>query len=82
MSISQFFILSSRGDTIIYRDFRRDIKKGTSEVFFRKVKFWNEDGAETAPPIFNIDGINYISIKKFELFFVMTSKENFLSHII
>ena len=47
MSISVLFILSLRGDTIIYRDFRRDIKKGINEVFFRKVNFFESD--ETAP---------------------------------
>ena len=75
MVISQFFILSSRGDMIIFRDFRRELKKGTNETFFRKANFWDEDG--DAPPFFNIEGINYVYSKKFDLFFVITSKENF-----
>lgn len=75
MSISQFFILSLRGDTIIFRDFRRDIKKGINEVFFRKVNFWdNED--EEAPPIFNVEGVNFIFSKKSDLYLVLTTKEN------
>jgi len=72
MSISQFFILSSRGDMIIFRDFRRDIKKGSNESFFRKVM----DEESDSPPFFNLEGVNYIYSKKFELYFVMTSKEN------
>jgi AP-4 complex subunit mu-1 len=75
MSISQFFILSARGDTIIYRDFRKDLKKGINELFFRKVAFWKDEGGE-APPIFNIEGINFIFFKKFEMYFVFATKEN------
>ena len=74
MSISQFFILSLRGDTIIYRDFRRDIKKNINEVFFRKVNFY--DIEEEAPPIFNVDGVNFIYSKKNELYLVLTTKDN------
>jgi len=74
MSISQFFILSLRGDTIIFRDFRRDIKKGINEVFFRKVNFY--DVEDEAPPIFNVDGVNFIYVKKNELYLVLTTKDN------
>ena len=74
MSISQFFVLSLRGDTIIYRDFRRDIKKNINEIFFRKVNFW--DAEEEAPPIFNVEGVNFIYSKKSDLYLVLTTKEN------
>jgi len=70
--ISQFYILSLRGDTIITRDFRGDVVKGTAEIFFRKVKFWQGD----APPIFNLDGVSYIFIKKNGLYFVATTMTN------
>jgi AP-4 complex subunit mu-1 len=70
--ISQFYILSPRGDTIITRDFRGDVTKGTAEIFFRKVKFWVGD----APPIFNLDGVTYIFIKKQGLYFVATTCTN------
>jgi len=54
--LSQFFILSARGDTIINRDckldfnfvVRLDLGRQTSEVFFRKVRFWQGD----PPPFF------------------------------
>jgi len=74
MSISQFFVLSLRGDTIIYRDFRRDIKKNINEIFFRKVNFW--DAEEEAPPIFNVEGVNFIYSKKSNLYLVLTTKDN------
>ena len=47
-SISQLFVLSGRGDTIISKEFRGDIPKTTAETFFRKVKFWKGE----APPVF------------------------------
>lgn len=31
---------------------RGDVPKGSTEIFFRKVKFWKEDGEEEAPPVF------------------------------
>ena len=34
--LPRFYILSLRGDTIITRDFRGDVVKGTAEIFFRK----------------------------------------------
>ena len=57
--ISQFFILSARGDTIINRDcnlfiflskriVRQDLIKNTPEIFFRNVKLQSND----ANPIF------------------------------
>ena len=49
------FILSMRGDTIITKDFTRELKRGTNEIFFRKVNADSE--GEEVPPIFNVDGI-------------------------
>lgn len=71
--ISQFYILSPRGDTIISRDYRSDSVKSSHEIFFRKVKFW--DGG-VAPPVFNVDGINFIYLKTSGLYFVFTTKFN------
>ena len=54
---------------------RGDVPKDTSEIFFRKVKFWKgEQGQTDPPPVFNIDGINYLFIKKAGLFMVCTTK--------
>ncbi|VAH43717.1 unnamed protein product [Triticum turgidum subsp. durum] len=74
--ISQFFVLSQRGDHIVFRDYRGEVPKGSAEIFFRKVKFWNEDEAEEAPPVFNIDGVNYVHVKVAGLFFVVTTMVN------
>lgn len=51
--ISNFFVLSPRGDTIIaktYRNDRGDVgahERSHTEAFFRKIKFWDE--AEITP---------------------------------
>mmetsp|Transcript_3136 Transcript_3136/g.11306 ORF Transcript_3136/g.11306 Transcript_3136/m.11306 type:complete len:445 (+) Transcript_3136:251-1585(+) len=75
--ISQLFILSLRGDTIISRDYRHDVPKASMEVFFRKLKFWSEDGSgEEAPPIFIVDGVSYLHVKAAGLLVVATSRQN------
>jgi len=49
--ISEFFVLSPRGDTIIakqYRNDRGDVgahERSHTEAFFRKIKFWNDAAA-------------------------------------
>jgi len=70
--ISQIFILSARGDILINRDLRGDLIKDTPEIFYRNVKLSKEDH----PPIFNIDGINYIFLHKFSIYVVATSRFN------
>ncbi|CAK4074110.1 unnamed protein product [Aphanomyces euteiches] len=73
MSISQFYILSSRGDSILFSDFRGDVPSTSSETFFRKVKFWDKG---EAPPSFHVDGVNYLYVKKNALYFVATTRYN------
>ena len=72
MSISNLFILSLRGDSIIYRDFRKNIKKGINEVFFRKVN----ESEDELPPVFNVEGVNFIFCKKNDLYFCLTTLDN------
>nr|XP_048332206.1 AP-4 complex subunit mu isoform X2 [Ziziphus jujuba var. spinosa] len=74
--ISQFFVLSQRGDNIVFRDYRGEVQKGSAEIFFRKVKFWKEDGEGDAPPIFNVDGVNYFHVKVAGLLFAATTRVN------
>ena len=73
LHISQFYVLSPRGDTIITRDFRNDVVKGTAEMFFRQATLW--EGGDT-PPIFHSANINYLFVKKNGLFFVCTTQTN------
>lgn len=70
--ITQFFVLSPRGDTIISKQYRGDAVRGIAEIFFRKVKFWKGD----SPPIFNVDSTHFLHVKKNGLYFVVTTKFN------
>lgn len=70
--ISQFYILSARGDTIICRDFRGDLIKGTNEIFFRKAKLCKGD----LPPAINLEGINFLHLKKGGLYLLATTIKN------
>ena len=70
--ISQFYVLTTRGDTIIKQDYRPEIE-GTPEIFFRRMKFW--EGGD-CPPVFNVDGINYLFLRQRGLYFVCTTRHN------
>ncbi len=77
--ISQFLIISLRGDTIISRDFTGDVHKvkTTSEVFYRKANRWSSDHSEEeSPPVFCVDGVQYLYIKIGGVYFVATSRKN------
>jgi len=71
-SLSQFFVLSPRGDSIINQNFRHDIAENAPEVFYRKAKFWKGD----VPPIFLNDGLSFINMKRNGLWFVCVTKNN------
>jgi AP-4 complex subunit mu-1 len=73
MSLSQFFILSPRGDVIISKDFRGDSLPGFQEAFFRKVKFWDRGDA---PPVFLLDDITFMYIRRNSLLIAATTKYN------
>merc|ERR1711871_116296 len=71
-AISQFFVLSPRGDSIINQNFRHDIPSNSPEVFYRKAKFWKGD----VPPIFQNDGLHFLNMKRNGLWFVCVTKKN------
>ncbi|QDZ19033.1 mu subunit of clathrin adaptor [Chloropicon primus] len=77
--ISQFLIMSLRGDTIISRDFTGDVHKvkTTSEVFYTKANRWDGANAEEeAPPVFYVDGVQYLYIKIGGVYLLATSRKN------
>lgn len=82
--ISQFFVLSLRGDTIISRDYTSDVHKvkTSAEVFFDKVRRWGDHGdhgqghGEEAPPVLCVDGVQYLYVKTGGLFLVATTRRN------
>lgn len=48
MWISQIFILSPRGDKLVFKDYRQDVEKKSDEVFYRIFRFWGTDQASGA----------------------------------
>lgn len=70
--LSQLFILSSRGDIIITRDFRGDQAKGTNEIFFRYIKNCKGD----PPPLLNLEGISFLHVKGGGLYIMVTTNHN------
>ena len=52
--ISQFFIVSPRGDTLIFKDYRGDVPRATCDTFWRKVKFCKGE----AEPVFVRDSLS------------------------
>lgn len=75
MSVSQFFVLSARGDAILLRDFRYDVPRSTTEDFFRAIKSWSNELSTQAPPVFLLDGVNYFFLHLNGLYFVFTSRD-------
>jgi AP-4 complex subunit mu-1 len=73
--LSQFYILSPRGDTIIAKDYRggSDATPARLDTFFRRVRFW-ESG--DPPPCISIDGVNFLYVKKNGLLFGVTTRWN------
>jgi AP-4 complex subunit mu-1 len=71
-TISQFFVLSPRGDTIIWREYRGDIDRSAAEQFFQIVK--KKSG--NIKPCFMDQDINYFSVKKNQMYIVAATKYN------
>lgn len=78
--ISQLFILSPRGDKLVFKDYREDVSTDTYEVFFRKYNFWDGRLSQAprgdCPPFFTEKGVQYAFVKRRHLFFVCTSRGN------
>ena len=80
MHISQVFVLSSRGDKLIFKDYRGDTPNSTYEVFFRKYNFWDGKLSQAprgdCPPFFTEKGVQYAFVRRRQLFFVCTTRGN------
>jgi AP-4 complex subunit mu-1 len=73
MALAQFFILSPRGDTIIFKDYDGNAPHALQEDFFRKFKFY---GKSDCPPIFTLNDLKYIFIRRNNLLIVATTQFN------
>ena len=68
--ISSLFVLAPNGHTIVHKDYRGDVPKDAPEIFLRRVV------EKTDEPVFNVDGVNYICVRKNGLFFLCTTVYN------
>ncbi|CBK24688.2 uncharacterized protein [Blastocystis hominis] len=73
MSVSEFFILTLHGDRLIYHDLRSEMPKGTPELFYRTIQFWED---VNPPPVFDCDGIHFLHIRRNRFYFVFSTKVN------
>ena len=55
------------------QDFRGDSLPNAAEILFRKVKFWERGDA---PPVFHLDGLNFLFVRKNGLLFGATTRFN------
>ena len=69
--ISQLFILAPNGHTIVHKDYRGEVPKEASEVFLRMMV-----EQATGSPVFTVDGVNYICVRKNGIFFLATTVFN------
>jgi AP-4 complex subunit mu-1 len=77
--ISQIFVLSPRGDVLIFKDFRGDVARAAPDAFFRRVaRAGGPRGAAAAaaPPAFALDGVHFLHVRLGGLFWVATTREN------
>lgn len=82
--ISQFFILSPRGDVIVRREYLGNVPRVSPEIFFRHFKFWGAGAGEggslgedrEAPPVFAVDGVTYLHIREGGLQLLATTRDN------
>lgn len=70
--ISQLFILAPNGHTIVHKDFRGEVPKEAAETFLRKTLEKNNESS----PIFTIDGVSYLCVRKNGIIFLATSVYN------
>ncbi|XP_022085980.1 AP-4 complex subunit mu-1-like [Acanthaster planci] len=71
--LSQFFIISSRGDVLINKDYRGDGLPNAAEVFLERLKQCK--GADLAPAE-ELEGRCFVHVKRNGLYFVCTSRSD------
>lgn len=73
--LSQLFVMSPRGDTIVRREYNQDVPASSVEAFFRTVKESSLSGKDAAPTLL-VDGVSFVHVKRAGLFFVGTTTGN------
>ncbi|XP_043539590.1 AP-4 complex subunit mu-1 [Chiloscyllium plagiosum] len=71
--ISQLFIVSARGDHLIYKDLRGEESKDVVDIFYQKVRSLPRD---QAPVVMHHQGLQFIHIRQDTLYLVATTRCN------
>ncbi|KAL4659583.1 AP-4 complex subunit mu-1 [Arapaima gigas] len=71
--ISQVFILSSKGDHLIYKDFRGEAKTDAVNLFYEKV---TDLPGDQPPVVMTCEGLHFIHVRQGGLYFVATTAAN------
>ncbi|XP_016128915.1 AP-4 complex subunit mu-1-like [Sinocyclocheilus grahami] len=71
--ISQIFILSSKGDHLIYKDFRGEASKDSINVFYERVTALSGD---QTPVVMAHKDLHFIHVKQGGLYWVASTKTN------
>ncbi|XP_073730316.1 AP-4 complex subunit mu-1 [Misgurnus anguillicaudatus] len=71
--ISQIFILSSKGDHLIYKDFRGEASKDSINVFYEMVTALSGD---QPPVVMTHKGLHFLHIRQGGLYWVVSTKTN------
>ncbi|XP_036450465.1 AP-4 complex subunit mu-1 [Colossoma macropomum] len=71
--ISQVFVLSSKGDHLIYKDFRGEADKDAISVFFEMVTALSGD---QPPVVMSHKDLNFIHVRQGGLYWVASTKTN------
>ncbi|XP_060710477.1 AP-4 complex subunit mu-1 [Hemiscyllium ocellatum] len=71
--ISQLFIVSARGDHLIYKDLRGEESKDVVDIFYQKVRSLPRD---QAPVVMHHQGLQFVHIRQDTLYLVATTRCN------
>ncbi|XP_056593200.1 AP-4 complex subunit mu-1-like [Triplophysa dalaica] len=71
--ISQIFMLSSKGDHLIYKDFRGEASKDSINVFYEMVTALSGD---QPPVVMTHKDLHFIHVRQGGLYFVASTKTN------
>eukprot|EP00960_Hanusia_phi_P013135 383351-Hanusia_phi.AAC.1 len=80
--ISEFLVISPRGDTLITKSYMGTVNRSTADLFLQYVQKEKSEGRRAAPPVFLIDGVTYCHLQLNQMFFLLTTTKNVQSAIL
>jgi len=75
--MDQFFVLSSRGDPLVTKTYKKDFPRGCADMYFRRIKFGKNENTgdvlknNSPPPVFQHENLfNFVHVQRNGLYFV------------